>query len=413
MSKKSISELLHVPFEHPDAYHALTMPVYDTVAFEFDTAEEMEDAFCGRTAGHTYSRITNPTVSYLEKRIQTLQGSLSVTALSSGMAAISCTFLSIAKAGTNIVTSRHLFGNTYSLLKNTLGDLGVETRFCDLTNPEEVRQAIDKNTCAIFLEIITNPQLEVADLSVLSAIGKETGVPLIADTTIVPFTLSHAKEAGVDIEILSSTKYLSGGGTSLGGIIIDYGTFDWKKSPKLAPLAEKFGTASFTNKLRTEIHRNFGSYMTPHAAYMQTLGLETMQLRFERQAATCLELAERLQQTPGIQSVNYTGLKDNPFYELSLRQFGKYPGAMLTFDLASREACFSLLNHLKLFCRSTNLFENKSLAIHPASTIFGTFTKEQRKEINVQENTIRLSIGLENGEDLYDDLVQALSHTGD
>lgn len=405
------SEILHIPFEKPDAYRAMAMPVYHTAAFEFDTAEEMETAFCGRSSDHAYSRITNPTVQYFERRVQAIQQAQSVTALSSGMAAISGALLTVAKAGTNIVTSNHLFGNTYSFLNSTLADLGVEVRMCDLTSPEEVRSRVDRNTCAIFLEVITNPQMEVADLSALSAIGKEMQVPLIADTTIVPFCAFKAKDFGIDIELLSSTKYLSGGGTCLGGLIIDYGTFNWNNSPKLSEHASQHGILAFTTKLRTEIHRNMGAYMTPQVAYMQTLGLETVQLRFEKQASTCLELAARLQQTPGIVSVNYTGLKENPFYALSLRQFGKYPGAMFTFDLASREACFIFLNHLRLIRRATNLFENKSLALHPASTIFGSFTAERRTAMCISDNTIRMSVGLEGCDDLYQDIQQALSFT--
>lgn len=401
------SKVLHVPFDQPDAYHSLNMPVYDTVAFAFNTAEEMEAAFCGKSSGHAYSRITNPTVQYFEKRIRQLQKAMSVTALSSGMAAISCAIMTVAKAGTNIVTSRHLFGNTFSLLTETLAEFGVEIRLCDLTNLEETEKAVDENTCAIYLEIITNPQMEVADLQGLAAIGKQHHVPLIADTTVVPFTEFKAKDLGINIEVLSSTKYL-GCGTSLGGLIIDYGTFNWKQSLKLAEAARRYGSFAFTAKLKNEIYRNIGSYMAPHPAYMQNLALETLPLRFQRQAETCLRLAERLLQEPRIQAVNYTGLKDNPFYELSLKQFGTYPGAMLTFDLSSREDCFYWLNHLKLITRATNLFENKTLAIHPASTIFGTFSKKQLREMNVKDTTIRLSVGLEDGEALMEDILQAL-----
>lgn len=409
MNKNDINtEMLHQPFERPDAYRALSMPVYQNVAFEFESAEEMEATFCGHISGHAYSRITNPTVQYLERRIQNMQGALSVTALNSGMAAISCTFMTIARAGANIVTSPHLFGNTFSLFKNTLEPFGVEIRMCDLTQPEEVRKRIDPNTCAIFMEIITNPQLEVADISMLSMIAKEYEVPLIADTTIVPFSIFRAKDLGVDIEVLSSTKYLSGSGTGLGGLIIDYGTSNWMHSPKLAAAAKQHGASAFTNRLRTEIHRNLGCYMTPQVAFMQNLGLETVGIRFERQATTCMQLAKKLKQTSGILSVNYTGLEDHPFYELSLRQFGKHPGAMLTFDLPSREHCYFFLNHLKLIRRATNLFENKTFAIHPASTIFGTFTKEQQEKMNIKDNTIRLSVGLENIDDLYQDILQAL-----
>ncbi|MCC8132357.1 MAG: PLP-dependent transferase [Tannerellaceae bacterium] len=403
------AQLLHTPFDKEDAYRALSIPVYQTAAYEFETAEAMEEAFCGRTPDHAYSRITNPTVQYFEDRIRHITGATGVTALNSGMAAVTNTFMNIAWSGANVVTSPHLFGNTFSLLKSTLAAFGVEARFCDLTNLEEVKAQIDENTCAVFLEIITNPQLEVVDLKAISAVAAAAGVPLIADTTIIPFSAFKAKDFGIDIEIVSTTKYISGGATSIGGVIVDYGTFDWSDSPVLKNWAGSAGTYAFTARMRKEVHRNIGAYMTPQVAYMQTLGLETMQLRFERQAATCLALAERLQILDPIVVVNYTGLKDNPFYELSCAQFGPCPGAMLTFDLASREACFAFMNRLQLIRRATNLFDTKSLAIHPASTIYGNFTKEQRQAMDVSPCTIRLSVGLEAVEDLFNDITQALS----
>ncbi len=403
------ARVLHTPYEKPDAYNALSMPVYNTAAYEFDTAEAMEAAFCGNTSDHAYSRITNPTVQYFEDRVRAITGAMSVTALNSGMAAICNTLMTIGRANANIVTSPHLFGNTFSLMKNTLAAFGMEARFCDLTNPDEVRANIDCNTCALFLEVITNPQLEVADLKLLSSIGKEAGIPLIVDTTIVPFSVFHGKEYGIDIEIISSTKYISGGATSIGGLILDNGTFDWSHFITLKHWYEQFGERAFTARLRKEIHRNLGAYMTPQVAYMQTLGLETMQVRFDRQGTTCLELAGRLQALDGIVSVNYTGLKDNPYYKLSTAQFGKYPGAMLTFDLVSREACFAFMNRLKLIRRATNLFDNKTLAIHPASTIYGSFTEELRQSMDISQQTIRLSVGLESVDDLYNDIRQALT----
>jgi len=402
----------HTPFLKPDAHHALQIPVYQSVAFEFDTAEEMEAAFTGKSADHCYSRITNPTVQFFEERVRSITGAASVTALNSGMAAISNTLITLANAGSNIVTSSHLFGNTYSLLATTLAAFGVETRFCDLTNPEAVEANMDENTCALFLEVITNPQLEIADLKTLSAIAKAAGVPLVADTTIVPFCAWSAKDFGVDIELISSTKYISGGATSLGGLIIDYGSFSWNKSKKLSVLARQFGPNTFTFKLRREVHRNLGAYMTPQVAYQQTLGLESLQLRFERVSSTCLELAKRLQAISGIASVNYTGLPGHPFYALSEKQFGPLPGAMLTFDLGSRTQCFAFLNHLKLIKRATNLFDNKSLILHPASTIFGTFSEKVRREMDVRDTTIRLSVGLESVDCLLDDISNSLKEIG-
>ena len=324
------------------------------------------------------------------------------------MAAISNALITLASAGANIVTSAHLFGNTYSFLKSTLGAFGVEVRFCDLTCLEEVERQIDENTCALFLEVITNPQLEVADLKALAGIVHSAGVPLLADTTAVPFHVFRAADFGVDIEIVSSTKYISGGATCIGGLIIDYGTFDWGHSGKLAALSTDTGKEAFTAKLRREIHRNLGAYMTPQVAYMQTLGLETMEVRFARQAETCLKLARCLQELPEVESVNYTGLETNPFYELSTRQFGSLPGAMLTFDLPSREICFRFINRLRIIRRATNLFDNKTLAIHPASTIYGSFTEEQRRDMDISQKTIRLSVGLERTDDLLEDIIQAL-----
>ncbi len=404
----SDTDLLHTPYPKPDAYKALSMPVYNCAAYEFDSAEAMEAAFTGKTADFAYSRITNPTVQYFEDRVKTITGAYSVTALNSGMAAISNVFFAIAQTGKNIVTSRHLFGNTYSFFASTLAAFGVEVRFCDLTNTEEISATINENTCAVFLEIITNPQMEIADLKAISALTKDRKVPLIADTTIIPFCAFRAGDFGVDIEIVSSTKYISGGATSLGGLIIDYATFDWQNSTRLSAMVNDFGIGAFTAKLRREIHRNLGAYMTPQVAYLQTLGLETMSLRYQKSTATCFELAEKLKNVPEIETVNYTGLPENKFYKISFQQFGKNPGAMLTFDLTSREACFSFLNKLKLIKRATNLFDNKTLAIHPASTIFGNFTPETRKEMTVSDKTIRLSVGLEEVESLYKDILHAL-----
>lgn len=391
------AQLLHVPYNKPDAHNALSMPVYNAVAFEFKTAEEMEEAFCGRNGNHYYSRVSNPTVQYLEDRVREVTGALSVTAFNSGMAAISNTFLALASNESNIIASPHLFGNTYSLLANTLPAFGVEPIFCDLTNPREVEAAINAGTCCVFLEVITNPQMEVAPLRALADICRAHNIPLIADTTLVPFPTFKAKDFGVDIEVISSTKYLSGGATGLGGLVIDYG-----------PQNHKGIHTYFSEDLRKKILRNMGSYMTPQVAYMQTLGLETLAMRFECQAATCLELAKQLELTEGILSVNYPGLASSPFHAISTEQFGPRPGAMLTFNLQSREACFSFLNRLKLIRRATNLFDNKSLALHPASTIYGTYHEKQRQEMHISQQTIRLSIGLESPNDLYNDILQAL-----
>jgi O-acetylhomoserine (thiol)-lyase len=389
MKKETIA--IDTPFERCDAFGALSMPVYNSVAYEFDNANDMADAFTGRVVAPDYSRTQNPTVTNLERRVMALTGAKAVTALNSGMAAISNTIIALTAAGKNIVTSRHMFGNTYDLLANTLKRFGVEARFCDLTDISDVERNVDANTCCIFFEIITNPQMEVADISKLAAVARKNNIPLVADTTTIPFTMFSVHDLGADIEIVSSTKYLSGGATSLGGLIIDYGTFP-----------------DFNKRIKGEMLFNFGAYMTPQVAYLQTLGLETLSARYHVQASNALTLAKRLHDTEGIKSVNYVGLDDNPFHELAQKQFGPTAGAMVCIDLESQEACFRMLNNLKLVHRATNLFDSRTLAIHPYSTIYGNFTTEQRAAMDVHDTTIRLSVGLEDAGDIYDDIVQAL-----
>lgn len=390
MKKSTIA--IQSAFPHRDAYGAIAMPVYHTDAYEFDNAAVMADAFCGRINEPDYSRITNPTVIHLENRVKALTGARDVVAVNSGMAAISNVILTLASSGKNIVTSRHLFGNTFALLSRTMARFGVECRAIDLLDEQKVKAAVDENTCALFFEIMTNPQLEVADVAMLARVAHSCGAPLVADTTAIPFTCFDAHALGVDIEVVSSTKYISGGATTIGGLIIDYGT-----------------VKDFDQRLRRDTLMNFGAYMTPHVAYMQTLGLENLEARYKLQSANTVALANKLRTLHAIKEVNFVGFEDNPYHDLLVKQFGGTAGAMLTIDLESEQACFDFLNKLKLVKRATNLFDNKTLAIHPASTIFGPFTPEQRKEMDVKENTIRLSVGLEDVDDIFNDIANALN----
>ena len=387
MNKQTIA--INNPYVRPDVYGALAVPVYNNVAFEFEDAAEMADAFCNRIKAPDYARVENPTVTNFEQRVKALTGANHVTAFNSGMAAISNTLLAASEQGKNIVSSHHLFGNTLALISTTLKRFGVEPRLRDLTNLEAVAEAIDEQTCAVFLEVVTNPQLEVANLKAIAEIAHRKGIPVIADSTVIPFTETNLKALGVDIEVVSSTKYLSGGGTSLGGLVIDYGTF-----PEM------------NKRLKYELLFNLGAYMTPQAAYMQTLGLETLDVRYQRQAGNALWLAQELSK---VVKVNYVGLDSNPYHALAQQQFGPTAGAMFTIDQESKEACFRFLNRLKLVHRATNLFDSRTLAIHPASTIFGNFPEAQLKEMDVRQTTIRLSIGLEDKEDIFADIKQALA----
>ncbi|MCE1197720.1 MAG: PLP-dependent transferase [Marinilabiliales bacterium] len=403
------TKVIHTPFVREDANRALHQPIYSNAAFDFESAEQMELAFQGRIPVHAYSRISNPTVENLEARIREITGALNVTAVSSGMAAISNVILLLSSAGSNIVVSRHLFGNTFVFFESTIRDFGIEARFCDLTNLQEVDSLMDDKTVALFVETITNPQLEIADLEALAKVAHARNVPLVSDSTLTPFHVFQAGSWGVDIDVVSSTKALSGGATSIGGLIIDYGKFDWSKSAKLAPLARKFGPMAFHYKLRREVFRNLGACLSPFAAYLQSLGLETLEVRFTRAVENCRELSDFLAQLPQVKHVNYPGREDSPYHALSTKQFGDFPGAMLTFDLASREACFNFINRLHVIRRATNIYDNKSLIIHPASTIYCDFDPEKRASIRVSDTTLRLSPGIENAEDLKADILQAFA----
>lgn len=403
------TDILNTPFSRADAHAATHMPIYSNAAFTFDSAENMELAFQGRTPDHMYSRISNPTVENLEQRVRAITSAQAVTAVSSGMAAISNVFLTTGQAGNNVILSRNLFGNTYSFFNSTLRSFGIEPRFTDLTNQEAIRNNIDENTIAIFFETITNPQMEVVDIYGLSTIAKEKNILLIADTTLTPPNIFKAGKAGVDLEVISGTKIISGGATSIGGLIVDYGSFAWKNNRKLAELARKFGPFAFNYKLRKEILRNIGACLSPFHAYLQSLGLETLDLRYRKAAENTIRLAEFLEKHPAVENVNYPGLKSSKFFEVARKQFGEYPGTILTFELKSREACFAFLNRLKFIRRATNLSDNRSLILHPASTIYVDYTAEDRSLLGVPDTLIRLSVGIEDFDDLNNDLNEGFS----
>lgn len=384
------TKAIHPGYPRPDAYGALAMPVYHCLAYEFPDHKAMIDSFTQVSDDPDYSRVTNPTVIHFENIVKQLSGAGEVVAFNSGMAAISAALMAVASAGKRIVTSRHLFGNTYLLLTGTLARFGVETLLVDLTDPDAVREAVNDNTCCIYLETVTNPQMEVADIRALADIAHVAGAAVLADTTMVPFIYTDARALGIDVEILSSTKYLSGGATSLGGLVIDYGTYP-----------------GFGETLRKDILMNIGGYMTPHAAYMQTLGLETLATRYEAQEANALNVALTLEERGDVE-VCYPGLPSNPYHVMARDQFGGRFGAMLTLTLPSKEACFRFIDSLQLVRRATNLFDNKTLAIHPASTIFGTLDDATRESMDVSDRLIRLSIGLENADDIIEDLNRAL-----
>ena len=399
---------IHGTGSNRDPHGSLRVPVYDSAAFEHESAESLEATFTGRKAAHVYSRITNPTVDDFEQKMRLLSGGVAALAVSSGMAAISNTLLALGGTGKNVVTSKYLFGNTLSLFEKTFSSWGLEVRYVSMTQLIEIEKAIDNDTCAVFLESITNPQLEIADCTAISKITRKHMVPLVLDNTATTPYLFNSKQAGVDIEILSSTKYISGGATTIGGAIIDNGNFDWLQSEKLNARARKYGQMAFISALRQEVYRNVGACLSPHNAFMQSLGLETMGLRIDKSCQNGLHLADFLEQDSRVQGVHYPGLASSAFHETATRQFGKKYGGLLTFDMDSAEQCFSLMDALQVIRRATNINDNKTLILHPASTIFAEYSEEERADMGIRPTMLRLSVGIEDHDDIIEDLQRGL-----
>lgn len=402
------TKLLHTKFLKEDPHGSLHMPVYDNVAFEYKTGKDLELAFQGKKLSHMYSRVSNPTVEYFEQKVRSVTGAIGVIALSSGMAAISNVILTVASAGDNIITSKHLFGNTYSLFENTLKDWGLEVRYADLTQVKCIDRLIDDKTRAIFFETITNPQLEIVDVKILSKLGRSRNILVIADTTITPPYIFESKKFGVDIEVLSSTKYISGGATSVGGLIIDNGAYDWRKSPKLQKDVKQYGPFTFIHKLRREVYRDLGACLSPHNAFLQTIGLDTLPLRVDTSCANTFKIAQFLEKSSKVKSVNYPGLESSKYFKLAKKQFGNKPCSLLTFDLSSKGQCFKFMNRLKIIRRATNLQDNRTLILHPSSTIFCEYDDTTKKDMGVRETLLRLAVGIEDFRDLIMDINNGL-----
>ncbi len=406
------TKAIHSPFSTVDRHGALRMPVYDCVSFELESAEEMEAAFLGRKNAHAYTRITNPTVEDFERRIKNVTGSSAVAALSSGMAAITNAILAVAGAGDNLIASKFLFGDTYSFFKDTLGELGIEVRFIDPLDLKGCEALIDDHTRALYVETISNPLLTVPDIGAFSELAKKYNLVLIADTTMTPPYLFNSKDYGVDIEVLSATKAISGGATVLGGLIIDNGSYDWNNNRMLAQYAKKFGPFALIAKIRKQISRYLGGCLAPHNAYLLSLGLETLALRMERACSNARDIAEYLAGKKEVVTVHYPGLRKSRFYGIAQKQFLLFPGCVVSFELKSRSDCFAFINALQIIRRSTNLHDNKTLCIHAGSTIMAQLSEQEKQSAGVSDSLIRMSVGIEDREDLIHDIEQALAMKG-
>jgi len=404
---KYTTKALHSTYPKADIYGALRAPIYQNAAFEFESAEVLEEVFTGKRGGHAYSRASNPTVEELESKVKYITSSHGVVATSSGMSAITMSLFALLKTGDNIVTTNKLFGHTLSFFQNTLIDFGVGVRYVDICDEDSIIEAIDEKTKVIFFETISNPELIIPDISLLSQIAKRYNLVLMSDSTMTPFYIFDSKKHGVDIDILSATKYISGGGTTIGGLIIDNGTFEWANYQNLQKFSNSFGKNAFIAKLKKQTFRNIGACLSAQSAYMLSLGLETLALRADRTNENIKQLAQFLSNHPKIKSVNYPNLEGNR-YKKNADEYFLFAGSVLTFDLENKADAYRFMNHLQLIRRATNIQDNKSLIIAPFHTIYAEYSDEEKRSFGLREGTLRLSVGIEDIDDLVNDITSAL-----
>ncbi|MHB1127286.1 MAG: homocysteine synthase [Bacillota bacterium] len=397
------------------------VPIYQTTSYVFHDADHAANLFALAEFGNIYTRLMNPTNDVFEKRIAALEGGVGALAAASGQSAITMSILNIAGAGDNIISANSLYGGTYNLFSITLPKIGIGVKFVDPKDPENFRGLIDSRTRAIYLESIGNPKLDVPDFRAIADIAHAAGIPVIVDNTLTTPYLLRPFEHGVDIIVHSATKFIGGHGTSIGGVIVDSGNFNWAngKFPELTEpdpsyngvrYVEAVGPLAYIIKARTQLIRDIGPCLSPFNAFLFLQGLETLHLRMQRHCENAMKVARFLDEHPQVTWVNYPGLPNHASHEMANKYLGGGYGAILTFGIkGGREAGRSLINNLKLFSLLANVGDAKSLVIHPASTTHSQLTPEQQLETGVTDEMVRLSIGLENIDDIITDLDQALN----
>lgn len=415
---KFSTQALHSGHDVTTTQGTRAVPIYHSSSYVFENADHAAGAFNLSIPAYIYTRLNNPTNDVLEKRLAALEGGIGSVVTSSGAAAISTTLLTLLKAGDHIVSSSSLYGGTYNLLNVTLPRYDINTTFVDPTDTENFRKNIQQNTKAIFVESLGNPKLDIINLKAVSAIAKEFHIPLIVDNTVASPYLLRPIEHGANIVIHSLTKYISGNGTSLGGAIIDAGTFDWSSGrfPEFTEPAagyhgliyhEALGNAAFIAKIRIEGLRDLGAALSPFNAFQILQGLETLPIRIKKHSENALELASWLENQEAVAWVNYPGLKSSPYYQLAQEYLPEGQSGVVTFGLKKGfEAAKKIANETKLFSLVANIGDTKSLIIHPASTTHQQLTVDEQKATGVSPDLIRLSVGIENIEDLKQDLKQ-------
>jgi len=414
--------VIHGAYE-PDSTRAVAVPIYQTVAHEFQDAEQAGAIMDLETPGFHYNRLNNPTVDVLEKRINALEGGAGALAVSSGSAAVSMSVLNLLEAGDNFVSVPQLYGATYTYFAHVLPKLGVEVRFAFDEQPASIAALIDDRTKAVFCETVGNPAGNVIDLAAVADVAHERGVPVIADNTVATPLLLKPLRHGADVVIHSLTKFIGGHGTTLGGIIIDGGSFPWSDWPQrfaglTAPepsfhgvrYASDFPHAPYITRCRTVGLRNTGATLSPFNAFLHLQGLETLPVRLPRHEANARAVARFLTEDPRVHTVSFLGLPDNPYYALAQRYLGERVPSIMTFTVdGGYEAGIAVFNEVKLFKRLLNMGDAKSLITHPASTTHRQLRPEEHRQAGITPDMVRLSIGLEHPDDLIEDLDQALA----
>ncbi|HTZ73046.1 MAG TPA: O-acetylhomoserine aminocarboxypropyltransferase/cysteine synthase family protein [Candidatus Aquilonibacter sp.] len=420
MKRETIA--IHVGYDGDPTTKAVAVPIYQTVAFEFDSADHGAALFNLEVQGNIYTRIGNPTNTVLEKRVAALEGGVDALSVSSGMAAIHYALINIAECGNNIVSLPQLYGATYTLLAHILPKQGIAGRFAENDTPEAVEKLIDENTRAIFCESVGNPAGNVADIEGLAKVAHKHGVPLIVDNTVPTPVLLRPIEYGADVVVHSMTKFMGGHGTSIGGMIVDSGKFPWRKysekfymltKPEIAyhgvVYVDHFGDAAYVARCRTVAQRNTGSTLSPFNGFLFLQGVETMTLRVERHVENARKVAEFLRAHPRVEWVNYAGFPDNPLYPMAQRYMGDKRVSLLTFGVKGGfEAGRKCFDAFRLFKRMVNMGDAKSLSCHPASTTHRQLTPEEQAKVGVTPEMLRLSVGIEHIDDILEDLSQAL-----
>jgi len=402
---------------------ARAVPIYQTTSYVFEDSQHAADLFALERTGNIYTRIQNPTTEVLEKRIALLDGGVGALAVASGQAATTCAVLNITGSGDEIVSASTLYGGTITLFSSTLAKLGIKTHFSAKNTPEEVEKLITDRTKLIYTETIGNPRLNIADIEKLAEVAHKHGIPLVVDNTAATPYLLRPFEHGADIIVYSATKFLGGHGTSIAGLVVDSGNFDWQASGKFPELTEpdptyhgikyteKFGKAAYITKARVQILRDLGAAISPFNSFLTLQGIETLPLRMDKHCSNALKVAEFLKAHKNVEWVNYPGLPDSSDYELAKKYLPNGQGAIIGFGIKGGKASgIRFIDNVKLLSHLANIGDAKSLVIHPASTTHQQLTDEEKLSSGVTDDFIRLSIGIETPEDIIEDINQALNN---